>query len=48
MKHIVNIFVILFFLISTSLTAEEKKIAYIDMDIIMNESKVGISIKNLY
>jgi len=45
MKHIVNIFVIFFIIFSSSLTALETKVVYIDINIIMNKSNVGIELK---
>ena len=45
MKHIVNIFVIFFIIFSSSLPAVETKVVYIDINIIMNKSNVGIELK---
>ena len=46
MKYIVKFFVIVFFVFNFTYTFAEEKIVFINMDYLLNESKVGKSAQN--
>ena len=46
MKYIVRFFVIVFFVFNFTYTLAEEKIVFINMDLLLNESKVGKSAQN--